>query len=158
MQHVDPAHMVTIDLRPSRQLALVLALAYAAAAGASLLPGLPLPAGGALLLGLAASCVHAVRGRALLRAASSVIGLKMEEDGRLWVRTAGEGWSSATLLDSTFVNPWLTVVSVATRGRHRAHHAVILTDSMAAEDFRKLRVWLRWRGGADLAGKARARQ
>lgn len=138
--------MVTVDLRPSRQLALVLALAHAAAAGVCLLPDMPLPVRSALLLGVAASCVHAVRGRALLRAANSVIGLKMEEGGRLWMRTAGEGWSAATLLDSTFVNPRLTVVSVATGGRHRAHHAVILTDSMAAEDFRTLRVWLRWRG------------
>jgi toxin CptA len=151
--------MVTIDLRPSRQLALVLALAHAAAAGACLLPGLPLPIGSALLLGLAVSCAHAVRGRALLRTASSVVGLKMEDGGRLWVRTTGEDWSPATLLDSTFVNPWLTVVSVTTRGRHRAHHAVILTDSMTAEDFRMLRVWLRWRGGgADLAVKPRANQ
>ena len=150
--------MVTINIRPSRQLALVLGFAHTTAAGACMLADLPLPVCSALLVGVAVSCVYAVRGRALLRAASSVIGLQIEEGGRVWVRTVGEGWSAATLLDSTFVNPWLTVVSVATRGRHRAHHAVILTDSMAAEDFRKLRVWLRWRGGADLAGKARARQ
>ena len=150
--------MVTIDLRPSRQLALVLGLAHTAAAGTCLLPELPLPVCSALLVGLAASCVHSVRGRALLLAAGSVTGLKMEQGGRLWVRTAGEGWSTATLLDSTFVNPWLTVVSVATGGRRRAHHAVILTDSMAAEDFRKLRVWLRWRGAADRTEKGRANQ
>jgi toxin CptA len=150
--------MATINLRPSRQLAFVLSLAHTAAAGACLLPDLPPAAGAALVVGLAASCVCAVRGRALLHAADSILALQLEEGGNLWVRTAGEGWSAATLHDSTFVNPWLTVLSVTTGTSRRARHAVILADSVSAEDFRKLRVWLRWRNTARGAAPARASQ
>lgn len=149
--------MATINLRPSRQLALVLGLAHTAAAGACLLPDLPPPVGAALVVGLAASCVCAVRSRALLYAADSIIALRFEEGGKLWVRTAGEGWSAATLHDSTFVNPWFTVLSVATGTSRSARHAVILTDSVNAENFRKLRVWLRW-DAAGGEGPARASQ
>ena len=137
-----------INLRPSRRLAVVLSLAHVAAAGACLLPALPMLVCGALVTAVAASCLHAVRGRALLRAADSIIALQVEEGGRLWVQTAGEGWCAATLHDSTFVYPWLTVFGAQMDRHYFPRHAVILADSVDAEDFRKLRVWLRWRSGA----------
>lgn len=140
-----------INLHPSRQLAVVMGLAHAAAAGACLLSELPMFVCGVLVAGAAASFLHAVRGRVLLRAADSIIALQVEEGGRLWVRTAGEGWCAATLHDSTFVHPWLTVLSVQTHARYFPRHAVIVADGVDAEDFRRLRVWLRWRAAVESA-------
>jgi toxin CptA len=137
--------MVRIDLHSSRQLIILIGLAHAGAAAVSLVVELPGAAQLLLVLGIAASFVNALRGPALLRAVSSITALELGEDGKLSIQTRQGDWCAATLLESSFVGPYLTVLSLKTEKSRFAHHAVIMADSLNAEDFRKLRVWLRWR-------------
>lgn len=103
----------------------VLALAWA---------DLPLPV---LIGGGAALLISAARHRR----APPVRMLRCGRDGALHVRD-GDDWQPLTLLPSTTVLPALTVLHVRDGRRRRA--IVILADSLPPEDFRQLRVWLRW--------------
>jgi toxin CptA len=48
-------------------------------------------------------------------------------------------------LGTTYVTPYLTVLNLRGHGERGARHVTLLPDSLHAEDFRKLRVWLRWK-------------
>jgi toxin CptA len=53
-------------------------------------------------------------------------------------------WLDGTLGENHFVSPALVVVELqAPPGRRKT--LVLARDSLPADDFRRLRVWLRWR-------------
>jgi hypothetical protein len=132
----------SIDLKPSRMLAAVLAgthLLALAAAGASL-SGVPL----ALVctgIAVSAACTSA---DALLRLPTSVVWLELQEDGTgRWrdrtgqehpVRAAHASWSG----------PGLVVLGLR-RSRWRTRWVLLLPDSAPGDALRRLRVWLKWR-------------
>ncbi|MNC95848.1 hypothetical protein D3C83_130640 [compost metagenome] len=60
-------------------------------------------------------------------------------------RTRSGQWRRGTVLGSTFVAPYLTVLNLKVDGRRRTYHAVVMADSVAADEYRRLSVWLRWR-------------
>jgi toxin CptA len=51
---------------------------------------------------------------------------------------------SGTVRDGCFVAPWLTIVRWRPEGARLDRTLLVLPDMVAAEDFRKLRVLLRW--------------
>ena len=66
------------------------------------------------------------------------------------IEVVGEGAiREGSLRDGSFVSPWLTVI------RWRPSHSrfdrtiVVLPDMLAREDYRRLRVFLRWEPGTD---------
>lgn len=64
-------------------------------------------------------------------------------DLQLW---QDEDWHEMELLDASVVQPWLTMLSLRGRADHRKRHLVILRDSLDADEFRRLRVWVKWKG------------
>ena len=66
-------------------------------------------------------------------------------------RARGGEWQPCEILDSTYVTAFLTVVNLRVAQGRRIRSVVILPDCMAADDYRRLRVWLRWRPQADAA-------
>ncbi|KFB66575.1 protein YgfX [Candidatus Accumulibacter vicinus] len=130
---------INIELRRSRFLSFLMVLLHALA-GACLWV-LPWPAATTrhwLLLIIALSLWHALR-------PSRIVGLRLGEDGALTL-LSGDG-------DSMFVSPQadttvfsqLIVVRIRNDDRGRLPSLVLLPDSMPAEQFRLLRLWLRWR-------------
>lgn len=78
--------------------------------------------------------------------------LRLLANGLLECRLAGEeGFRPAELLPGATVHPWLTVVRLGIGEVTVA--IVILGDSTTEEEFRRLRVWLRWRAVFSGAGK-----
>ncbi|MBS1157917.1 MAG: hypothetical protein H6R15_336 [Proteobacteria bacterium] len=78
-----------------------------------------------------------------LRPAFSAI--RLERDGRLFVRRPGDQEFSATnLLPGATVHPWLTVVRLKTEEGACAP-LILAVDSLEPDDFRRLRMFLRWR-------------
>ena len=136
--------MLKVALRPSRQLALLLGLAHAAAAGACLVAPTPVWLKVILVLAVGGSCGRALYGPALLRSPESIVALEISEGGALSFQRRRGDWEEGTLLDSSFVAPYLTVLNLKSEGSRFAHHVVIMPDSVAADEFRRLRVWLRW--------------
>lgn len=53
-------------------------------------------------------------------------------------------WQEARVLPGSYVSGWLIVVNLG-KGGKRGRSLVLLPDSAAAEELRRLRVWLRWR-------------
>jgi toxin CptA len=133
-----------IALRPSRNLAWLLGLAHLAAAGAVAVLELPLWLAIALVLSLAAHGVTQVARLALLRGADSVVAVEAGRASGVPFRQRDGAWHEGRLVGSSYVAPGLTVLNLKLAGARRLRHVVILPDAVDAEDFRRLRVWLRW--------------
>ncbi|WP_153146467.1 protein YgfX [Dechloromonas sp. H13] len=71
--------------------------------------------------------------------------LRLEQTGHILVAPAGHAeFIEAAPLPGATVHPWLTVVRLKTQDG-RTHPLIVAVDSMKPEDFRRLRVFLRWR-------------
>lgn len=131
---------IMIGLHRSRILAGLVAIsAMVAAAGLSLLPrstqNLPV----FWLLWLFA-CLLAIHG---LRPVRYII--RLERSGSVSIQSKPDAsWEEAKLGATLFVHPWLTVFRLQTTGG-AARSIVVTADSLPAEDFRRLRIFLRWR-------------
>ncbi|MEO8767848.1 MAG: protein YgfX [Nitrosospira sp.] len=158
----SPALLV-IQLKPSMRLAVMLSLAHFSAIG--LLWPLMLPATvkltGSVILAL--SLFFYLRRYALLRSPESVVGLKLSDEMACTLELRSGERITCTLLGSSFVAPYLTVlelkpqklrellqslippVSPKPLRRFFPRSVVILSDGIDTEKFRQLRVLLRWK-------------
>jgi toxin CptA len=133
------APALRLDLKPSRLLAGALVSAHGlagAAAWISLSGWVQYLAWGAILASLA---------QALLRAAHPALSLELNEDGRASWRNRDGIWHEGRLGRSHFVSAALAVLELETAGLRRRKRVILMADSVSPEDFRRLRVWLRWR-------------
>ena len=137
--------MLRVTLRPSRSLAAVLAAAHLACAVLLVPLDLPLWVKCALAAAIALSLTSALRRHALRLGRSALVALELRGEDRAAVQTRDGEWRDARVLPTTYVSPVLTIVNLRSAQRLRPYHAVIIPDSVRAEDFRALRVWLRWR-------------
>jgi len=86
-----------------------------------------------------------VAGLAWRRLAPGVSAIRLEQAGQIFLAaTANSEFVEADLLAGATVHPWLTVIHLKTADQ-RKHLLIVAVDSMKAEDFRRLRVFLRWR-------------
>ncbi len=128
--------MPVYELKPSRLLRVARLLLHALAAAALLLADL------AAGLQIAGAAVLAAGAWAALRPGPA-LRLRCREDGSLAVDT-GTGTAAASLLPGAVVLPWLCVLRLRLEDG-RPLTLVALPDSLPAEEFRGLRVWLQWR-------------
>jgi toxin CptA len=143
--------LLIIQLKPSMRLAVMLSLAHFSAIG--LLWPLILPAAvkltGSVILAL--SLFFYLRRYALLRSRESVMGLELSDEMACTLELRSEERITCTLLGSSFVEPYLTVLELKpleplkSWRRFSSHSVVILPDGIDAEEFRQLRVLLRWK-------------
>lgn len=80
---------------------------------------------------------------AWLLALSSNKSLLLDGDMILLVTRNGNQTPARILTDS-LVTPFITVLNVLPQGSYLARSIIILPDSLDAESYRQLRVWLRW--------------
>ncbi|BCT68362.1 protein YgfX [Nitrosospira sp. NRS527] len=155
--------LLVVRLKPSRRLAAMLSVAHFAAIG--LLWPLILPvsaklAGSAMLV---VSLVFYLRRHALLRSPDSVMNIGLSEEMICTLETRRGDRIVCTLLGSSFVAPYLTLLELKPLKRQEpakstppsscprrqrrffARSIVILPDGIDAEQFRQLRVLLRWK-------------
>jgi toxin CptA len=92
-----------------------------------------------------------LRHYALRNSPGSITSLALAADMTCTLETRRGQRLTCTLLGSSFVAPYLTVLELkpleTTRWWHRlhAHSVVILPDTVDSEEFRRLRVLLRWK-------------
>ena len=134
---------LTVKLKPSRILAAILLIAHALSG--VLLATLPFPIE-FKLLGIASiliACIYYVRRYALLNTQSAVRELRMLSDNKLEIfRTK---WQSAELVGEQFVHPLLTIIRCRVEADRWPVSIVVLSDMLDTENFRMLRVRLKWR-------------
>jgi toxin CptA len=137
--------MLRITLGRSGLLAVILLLAHACAVSLVLMIELPQWLKVAAATALILQCAFLVHRRALLLDAQAVLALEVASDHRMNIQTRSGGWQACDVLGSTYVTPYLTIMNLQLAGERMAKHVVLLPDSLDRDDFRKLRVWLKWK-------------
>jgi toxin CptA len=137
--------MVRVTLKSSPYLTIVLTTAHVACAALLIPLEMPLWLKVSMAFVLTLSLVHSLVEHALRRGRSSLIGLELRDEDRAAVQTPDGEWHDARVLPTTYVSPVLTVINLRIPPAILARHAVIVPDAIRAEDFRQLRVSLRWR-------------
>ncbi len=141
---MNSAHLQIIALRPARQLAWILGCAHFAVllVLATLPVALWLQAGAAVLLLLSAA--YTIRLHAWRRGRGAVTALHFTDREQLRVLMQDGTWRAGRVLGSSIVGVACTVLNIRLADHRLPLHVVITNDSIDAEDFRRLRVWLRW--------------
>ncbi len=135
---------LSVSLKPSRILALVLTVMAAAAlvcAWISVPPAAFLPIAAGIALAWAWHCAQALHW-----APSAVRMLELDARGRTRCRDGTDVWHDAVILPGSYVSRWLIVLSLDA-GDRRRRSLVLLPDTAGGDELRRLRVWLRWRLG-----------
>ena len=133
------------NLQPSIYLTIALVASHGAVLAVLVPLALPLWAKILLVLLVLVSLLYHVWHDAWLLALSSNKTLLLDGDMILLVARNGDRVTARILADS-LVTPFLTVLNVLPQGKYLARSVIILPDSLDAESFRQLRVWLRWGG------------
>lgn len=84
-----------------------------------------------------------MRRKVWLLSRQSVVSFRLEPDGIVLILVSGNE-QAGQLATSTFITPYLTILNVRVKPRRGVRSVVIFPDSIDAEDFRRLRVLLRW--------------
>ena len=134
-----------IPVSPSVRLAVALCAAHFAAAGVLWLVPVPALVKGVATLAIACSLVYFLARDAALHAAKAIVELELKDGGGIAFRTREGKWVDSELAASSYVSPGLTIVVLKPRGRGRARRVILLPDSVDARDFRRLRMWMRWK-------------
>ncbi len=142
---VAHAAVLRLQLRPSRQLAWLLLAGHAAAVVLSWLAPVAWWLSLGLSMAVATSLGFTVRNQALRSAAGALTALELRPDGSAAVEDRQGRRSEVRILGSSFVSPLLTILNLAVTGLRLRRSLVVAPDALAAEEFRRLRVWLRWR-------------
>lgn len=139
--------MLKISLRPSWLLAGILLLAHGAAIAMVLLVNFPLWLNLIATALLIVNLTMVVRLYALLLAPGAAVAIEISSDNNLGIQTRALEWCDYDVLGSTYVMPYLAILNLRQCESHATKWIALLPDSLHAEDFRKLRVWLRWKEG-----------
>ncbi len=134
--------MIPISLKPSISLAAILATAHLGAI--FLVFVLPISVRLPLVMLLAFSMAYSILRYALIKLPESIVSLKLEEKSCTYSMRGGSEKNCA-FHGSTYVSPYLTVLNLKEEGRRLMKSVVILPDAIDREEFRQLRVWLRWK-------------
>lgn len=103
---------------------------------------------------LAATLLGVWGGWVFRRLRPEITALELAADGGVKIRLAGQTAFSAVLcVPGAVVHPWLTVLRLEAPDGWR-HSLVVTPDCLAREDFRRLRVFLRWRAAFSASGAA----
>ena len=140
-------HHIQLDIRPSIVLCFV--LGAMSLLGIVSLSVLPWPWSWRVLgcLMLAAATSHAILQHGLRRLKHSVVALQLKPDNSVTIHLKDGRRQKVRVMPSSVVTPLLTVV------HYRLHEAawyspkryvLILADAVDAEEYRRLRVYLRW--------------
>ena len=139
---MKPVAPLTIPLRPSRRLLLVQAIAHLVAGGAVLVSTIASWLAAALLLLVGLSLTRQQR-------LSPVTAIVLRGDGNIDIVGADGTVIEAAVHPHTLVLSFLVVLVVLLyRQQGRLRSLVLPGDSLATEDFRQLRLWLRWQSSA----------
>ncbi len=133
---------VEVSLGPSRlAAALLCAMAFATLAVLAATPG---AVAARILLATAVACAALECAHGLGAGGAGRRALRLRASGKIEVRSPGGRWRRGCLRAGSFVAPWLTLVLWRAEGSRFDRAVVILPDMLGEEEFRRLRVWLRW--------------
>ena len=139
-----------IQVAPSVLIAIAVIAVHLAAAGLLWLVPIPVIGQAVLTLTVAVSLIYYMARDATLHAAHSIVALELRGGGGIAFQTRRGTWFDCELLGSSFVSPHLTVVNLRPRGGWLARRVILVPDNVDAREFRRLRMWLRWKNGTGI--------
>jgi hypothetical protein len=139
---------VKLAIRSSRLLGTALWVAHGAAVAVLWAAVLPPALAATGTAALAMSLAWSLRSKAALRGATAIVALELRDDGTVAMGTRDGRWSEASVAGSTFVAAWFAAIHLRPDGARRGRSVLLLPDNVDHEDFRRARVWLRWKSGA----------
>jgi len=146
---------IRVALAPSRLLTGWLIGAHAV----SLVPPwwacLSAPAGAALAIAIVAHGAWSVWRAGRLRSPHSITGVELHAGAGCTLRARNGDRFDGTVAGSTVVVGSLVVLAVRASAGHATRHAIVVRDMLAGDDFRRLRVALKW-GGSQAPGGSHA--
>jgi toxin CptA len=137
-----------ISVRPSVLIAIAVSLVHVAATTVMWIVPIPVVGKAAVTLAIAVSLIYFMARDAALHAARSIVALELREDGEIACQTRNGAWLDCELLGSSYVSPAMTIINLRPRGWPGDRRIILVPDNVDAEDFRRLRTWLRWRGAS----------
>lgn len=147
-----PPIQVRVALRPSR----IATCALAALAGFAIVLFVIMPAplwtdalAALVLIGWAA---HRIRQHGLRRAPSSIVEVMLSEDRTIVVRRKDGRMRAGRVLDASHVHPAFTSIVWRPNGARFARSIPVVADMLDPDDFRRLRVLLRYGRSDDSDG------
>jgi len=136
-----------ISVTPSVLISVAVCFVHLAACAMLWLVPIPVTGQAVFTFAIAFSLVFFMARDAGLHAANSIVALELRGDGGIACQLLGGNWLDCELLGSSFVSPQMTVINLRLRGRVLSRRVILVPDNIAARDFRRLRMWLRWKGG-----------
>lgn len=146
--------MAPFTLRPSALLAFSFGAAHAAAAAFVVPLEIPLFAKAALWAAIGIGAFRTVSRHGLLLDRQAIVSGWIDAAGGATVHFRDGRSVAAEVLGTTYVTPGLTVLNFRVREERRACCAVLYSGNVGGEDFRRLRVLLKWGRSADRAAGA----
>ncbi|MEO8134001.1 MAG: protein YgfX [Betaproteobacteria bacterium] len=143
---------IDVSLRSSWRLSSGLAGVHVASAILVFLLDLSWGIATPVLIALAGHGAWAVRRFGWLASGASVTGIALQLDHECSLRYRDGTFCTGRIDDSTLVTGWLVVIGVSRPPRGRTRRVAVTPDMLAAEDFRRLRVALRWGQPAQIPG------
>jgi toxin CptA len=144
MAGMEKPRFPPVMLQPAWRLAFVLVLVHTGIGGLLLFMPLPYWMLGMLMACVLVSAVHAVRGHALRRNPRSVTSLRFHNREQVEIGRRDGSRQSGCILGSSTAGTLLTVLNIRLEQQRRPEHVVVTRDSLDDDEFRRLRVWLRW--------------
>jgi hypothetical protein len=138
---------LTLTLGPSARLACLLVVAHLVVAAAA---WIALPAwwwSGVLSIAISASLVVSLTRHALRTAAQAVVEIVLRRDASARFTLRDGRVVEGRLDGSSFVATSLVIITLIAHPRHRRVSAVVASDALAPEAFRRQRMWLLWARG-----------
>lgn len=137
--------VLSIHRKPSYRLATILILAHLAAAGLLWSVVLPFDIMVITAVALVFSLIYYLRKDALLSANDSVAFFELSDEMQCTLTARSGELMVCSILDNTFVASYLIILNLKPAGKFLMRSVVILPDGIDVEEFRQLRVWLRWK-------------
>ena len=136
-----------IPVTPSVLISVAVCFVHLAASAILWLMPIPVMVQAIFTVAIALSLIFFMARDAGLHAANSIVALELREDRSIACQLLSGAWFDCELLGSSFVSPQMTVINLRLRGRVLSRRVILVPDNVNARDFRRLRMWLRWRGG-----------
>jgi len=128
---------------PSRQLAMCILFGHVVAFCALAFIPIPKVALATLFIVLILSAVYYVLRDAQLKLAGAWVALRLADNQLILYNRNGDELTG-TLLPSSLVTPHIVILNISSPHHRGTQNIVLMSDSMAAESFRQLRVGLKW--------------
>jgi hypothetical protein len=146
--------MTRFTVKPSRLLCAIFTAAHVAGACLVFTLQIEMALKAALSALVVASLVHALLRHALLLTRGAIVAAKIYDNENATVLLRSRKQLDATILGTTHVSPRLTTINLRVIGERRTRDILLVRDNINSDDYRSVRVLLRWGKGRAMRGAA----